>query len=234
MSGTITVAADEIPVAFIVTADERLRQGLELLMDRWGVATRAFSDAQAFLAQSMVNNAACLLLDLDLLEPNGLELLLTCGRCEMPAICVGENASVRTTVDAMKAGAIEFLSRPVDEGALLDAIRQGLRNSRAALAQAAEARQLHASYGRLSRREREVMHHVVTGRMNKQVAADLGISEITVKAHRGKVMRKMKAESLPHLVNMAAVLGIGMRRAESRIPASNFSPPEPIQIAMSA
>lgn len=234
MLGSSTVATEEIPVAFIVTADDQLQDSLELLAGRSGVAMRAFSDGRAFLAQSMLSTAACLIVDMDLPELNGLDLLLTCGRCEMPAICIATNASVRATADAMKAGAIEFLQKPIDEEALMNAIRQALRNSRAALARAAEVRLLHASYGLLSRREREVMHHVVAGRMNKQVAGALGISEITVKAHRGKVMRKMKAQSLPHLVNMAAVLGIGMRRNESRTPPSNVNPPESLRIAIGA
>jgi FixJ family two-component response regulator len=151
-----------------------------------------------------------LILDLTLPDINGLELQrrVAIERPDMPVIFVAENCDVRMSVRAMKAGAIEFMTKPIEEDALLDAIRHALERSRRALEHEAKMQGLRQSYASLTPREREVMLLVASGLLNKQVGGELGISEITVKAHRGQVMRKMKAESLPALVNMAAVLGV--------------------------
>jgi FixJ family two-component response regulator len=193
------------PVVLVASSDSAVRNDIEALITRAGWETHALADAGEFLSHSPGTGPACAVLDLDL--PGGVELLdLVSHRRDLPVVFMSSAASVRTTVRAMKAGAIEFLTKPCDESLLLDALQQGLSQSSAALAHAARTRVLHDRFGQLSHREREVMDLVVAGRMNKHVAEQLGISEITVKVHRGKVMRKMKAASLPDLVNMVAVL----------------------------
>jgi FixJ family two-component response regulator len=150
-------------------------------------------------------------LDLDLAVAGELEIqALLRDRGDMPVICIASCPSVRTTVRAMKAGAMEFLPKPLDASLLLDAVREAMHRSREVLAHEAQVRVLHDRFSSLSRREREVMMLVVSGRLNKQVAADLGISTITVQAHRGRVMRKMHAASFANLVNMAAALQVAM------------------------
>jgi FixJ family two-component response regulator len=204
------------PVVFVVHGDESMREFIEALLRRGDWQVRSFADAGSFLSHARAPGPACAVLDLDLPDIGGLDLqALVADRPELPVIVTANDASVRTTVHAMKAGAVEFLTRPIDEGLLLDATRQALQQSCAALAREAEARVLHDRFCSLSPREREVMQLVVAGRLNKHVAEALGISEITVKAHRGKVMRKMRAASLPHLVNMAAVLRVGRCRLGS-------------------
>ena len=166
-----------------------------------------FGSGEEFLARRPVHAPSCLLLDLLLPDLNGLDVqrLLT-DRTEMPIIFISGHNDVPMTVRAMKAGAIEFLTKPLDTDSLLNAIRKALERSRAELERTAEVQRLRDCYAQLSRREQEVMALVVSGRLNKQVGGELGISEITVKAHRGKMMRKMRAGSLPDLVKMAARL----------------------------
>src|SRR5262249_23143959 len=152
-----------------------------------------------------------LVLDVTLPGLNGLELQQRLGeRTDMPIIFITGYGDVPMTVRAMKAGAVEFLTKPFDDGVLLNAIRQALERSRAALQHESELHALRDCYESLTQREREVMALVVAGLLNKQVGGELGISEITVKAHRGQVMRKMKADSLPDLVTMAARLGLSV------------------------
>jgi FixJ family two-component response regulator len=198
------------PAIYVVDDDVSVRESLELLI-RWaGWRPETFASAGDFLAHPRAPAPGCLVLDVSLPDLNGLDLQqrLASDQALLPIIFITGHGDVPMTVKAMKAGAIEFLTKPFSDDALLGAIGGALERSRAALDQEAALRALRDAYGSLSRREREVMTRVVAGRLNKQVAADLGISEITVKAHRGHAMRKMHADSVADLVKMAARLGV--------------------------
>jgi FixJ family two-component response regulator len=196
------------PMVFVVDDDISVRESLELLIRNAGWQSETFESAQEFLSRPRVHVPSCLVLDVTLPGLNGLDLQkrVAVDRTDMPIIFITGYGDVPMTVQAMKAGAVEFLTKPFGDDALLSAIRQALERSRTVLDHEAEIRGLRDCYASLSRREREVMALVVSGLLNKQVGFELGISEITVKAHRGKVMRKMKAGSLADLVNMAARL----------------------------
>jgi len=198
------------PIVFVVDDDVSVRESLELLIQLAGWQPETFESAQEFLARPQPLVPSCLVLDVTLPDINGLDLQkrVAVDRSDMPVIFITGYGDVPMTVQAMKAGAIEFLTKPFDDEALLVAIRDALERSRRALARAAKVKELRDSYASLTPREREVMKLVVSGLLNKQVGGELGISEITVKAHRGQVMRKMKADSLPALVNMVASLGL--------------------------
>jgi FixJ family two-component response regulator len=198
------------PIVFVVDDDVSVRESLEWLIHSTGWRPEAFASAQEFLARPRAPIPSCLLLDVSLPGLNGFELQMRVAaeQPDMPIIFITGHADIPMSVRAMRAGAVEFLTKPFDEAVLLNAIRQALERSRAALAVAAELGGLRDCYTSLTRRERQVMALVVSGLMNKQVGGELGISEITVKAHRGKVMHKMKAQSLPHLVRMAGRLGL--------------------------
>jgi len=199
--------APEIPIVFVVDDDVSVREALEALIRSEGWNTEIFASAEAFLARPRVFTPSCLVLDVTLPDLNGLDLQkLLADRIEMPIIFITGYGDVPLTVRAMKAGAVEFLTKPFVEEALLNAIRDALERSQTELNCEAEIGMLRGRYTALSRREREVMALVVCGRLNKQVGAELGISEITVKAHRGRVMQKMQARSLADLVNMAGRL----------------------------
>ncbi|MEO8523502.1 MAG: response regulator [Caldimonas sp.] len=196
------------PVVFVVDDDISVRESLELLIRHAGWQPELFASAQDFLARPRVLAPSCLLLDFSLPGLNGLELQerIAADRADMPIIFITGHGDVPMTVQAMKAGAVEFLTKPFSDDVLLRAIDLALERSHVAVGQEVELRLLKDCHASLTPREREVMALVVSGLLNKQVGGELGISEITVKAHRGKVMTKMKAGSLPDLVNMAARL----------------------------
>jgi len=196
------------PVVFVVDDDVSVRESLELMIRFEGWRAELFSSAEDFLAYTRPSTPSCLVLDVGLPDLNGLDLQerIAVDRPDMPIIFITGRGNVPMTVKAMKAGAIEFLMKPFGDDALLGAIRTALDRSRVALGREAEMRTLQDRCASLSAREREVLSLVASGLMNKQVGAELGISEITVKAHRGRVMRKMKADSFADLVNMAASL----------------------------
>ena len=202
--------ADVTAIVFVVDDDISVRESLELLIRTAGWQPETFASAQDFLLRPRATVPCCLVLDVTLPGLNGLELQQQLGeRTDMPIIFITGYGDVPMSVRAMKAGAIEFLTKPFQDEVLLDAIRNAIERSRVALREQSELHGLRSNYASLTPREREVMALVVGGLLNKQVGGELGISEITVKAHRGQVMRKMKADSLPDLVGMAARLGLG-------------------------
>ena len=197
-----------IPIVFVVDDDVSVRESLESLIRFAGWEPETFASAQEFLARPRVLVPSCLILDVALPDLSGLDLQkrIAVDRIDMPIIFITGYGDVPMTVQAMKAGAVEFLTKPFGDDVLLSAVRNAIERSQTALRHEAEIRALRDCYASLSRREREVMALVVSGLLNKQVGGELGISDITVKAHRGRVMRKMKAGSLAELVNMAARL----------------------------
>ena len=201
--------ADVQGIVFVVDDDISVRESLELLIKNAGWQPRLFESALEFLVYPRPTIPSCLVLDVSLPGLNGLVLQKhLADRSDMPIIFITGYGDVPMSVRAMKAGAVEFLTKPIKDDALLDAIQGAIERSRSALRQESEMRAVRDCYASLTPREREVMALVVSGLLNKQVGGELGISEITVKAHRGQVMRKMKAESLADLVTMAASLGV--------------------------
>jgi FixJ family two-component response regulator len=197
------------PVVFIVDDDLSVREALQSLVRSAGWQAETFASAKDFLARPRVVAPSCLVLDVQLPDLSGLDLQQrVVDRIDLPIIFITGYTDVPVTVRAMKAGAIEFLTKPYRSDVVLDAIQNAFERSRAALGRQARMMSIRDHYASLSRREREVMALVVSGLLNKQVGGELGISEITVKAHRGNVMRKMRAESVPDLVRMAASLEI--------------------------
>lgn len=201
------------PVVFVIDDDISVRESLEALIRNAGWQVETFKSAQDFLSRPRIVVPSCLVLDVALPGLSGLDLQKrVVDRTGLPIIFITGYGDVPTTVQAMKAGAVEFLTKPFADDSLLSAIRQALERSRAALEHEAEIGILQERYASLSRREREVMSLVVRGMLNKQAAFELGISEITVKAHRGRLMRKMKASSLADLVTMAAKIAVAPRQ----------------------
>ena len=205
-----------LPVVFVVDDDISVRESLELLIRTAGWRPETFVSAQAFLERPRVVVPSCLVLDMSLPGLNGLDLQkrIAHDRIDMPIIFITGYGDVPTTVRSMKAGAVEFLTKPFDDDVLLDAIRHAIERSRVSLIDEALQHELRRRYASLTPREREVMALVASGLLNKQAGGELGISEITVKAHRGSAMRKMQADSLADPVNMAAKLNVAstMRR----------------------
>jgi len=198
------------PIVFVVDDDISVRESLELLIRSEGWQPETFESAQEFLAHPRALVPSCLVLDVSLPGLNGLELQkrVAVERTDMPIIFITGYGDVPMTVQAMKAGAVEFLTKPFGDNVLLSAIRHALDRSHSALGREAEMQVLRDCYALLTRREGEVMALVVSGLLNKQVGGELGISEITVKAHRGQVMQKMKAASFADLVKKATRLGL--------------------------
>src|ERR1700744_986858 len=198
------------PIVFVVDSDPSVRESLELLVRAAGWRAETFASAQEFLDRPRSFVPSCLILDVTLPDLNGLELQerIATERTDMPIIFLTGLADVAMTVRAMKRGALEFLTKPFDAEVLVIAIQQAIRRSEIALGRENQLHALRTVYGSLTQREREVMTLVVSGLPNKVVGGELGISEITVKAHRGSVMRKMKADSFANLVNMAARLRV--------------------------
>jgi FixJ family two-component response regulator len=204
------------PVVFVVDDDVSVRESLGPLLRCAGWQTEVFASARQFLGRPRLAAPSCLVLDVSLPDLNGLELqkLIGAERLDMPIIFITGHGDVPMSVRAMKAGAVEFLTKPLDTEALLSAIRLAIARSQTALTREAQLRALRDRCTSLSSREREVMALVVRGHLNKQIGGELGISEITVKAHRGNVMRKMNAKSLAELVTMTAKLYTTAERNE--------------------
>jgi FixJ family two-component response regulator len=206
------------PIVFVVDDDPSVREALESLIVQAGWRAQVFESAQDFLGFPRASAPSCLVLDVTMPGLNGLELqsLIAGDRIDMPIIFITGHADVPMTVKAMKAGAVEFLTKPVSEDVLLNAIGSAIARSRMTLDQESERQTLRSLYAKLTPRERDVMTLVVRGLLNKQVGGELGMAEITVKAHRGQIMRKMKAASFADLVNMGTRLGLASASKASR------------------
>jgi FixJ family two-component response regulator len=198
------------PIVFVVDDDVSVRESLELLISRAGWQPEVFASADEFLSRPRAIAPSCLILDVALPDLNGLEVQerVVAERTDMPIIFITGFGDVSMTVRAKKAGAVEFLTKPFPDHVLLSAIEHAIAQSDAALNHEARMRSLRERYAALTRRERQVMALVVSGRLNKQIGGQLGISEVTVKTHRGNMMRKMKARTVADLVRIAAELGL--------------------------
>ena len=202
-------ATDTRSHVYVVDDDDSVRESLQTLFEEWGYRPEVYASAEEFLAYFRQSAPGCLILDVGLPALNGLELqqMMGNGQSGLPVIFITGNGDIPMSVQAMKGGAIEFLTKPFRPEALLAAVSSAVERSRLYLAEQLELNALRKRHESLSRREREVMSLVIRGQLNKQVAATLGISEITVKAHRGRAMRKMKARSLADLVTIGGRLG---------------------------
>jgi len=203
---------DEQPVVFVIDDDQSVRDALAGLLRSVGLDVKLFGSTQEFLEGERPDAPSCLVLDVRLPGAGGLDFQrdLAGSSIELPIVFITGHGDIPMSVRAMKAGAIEFLTKPFRDQELLDAIQQGLEQDRARRRDHGAIAQLRQRFQTLTSREREVMAHVVTGRLNKQIAGDLQLSEITIKVHRGHVMRKMSAKSLAELVRMADRLGVSI------------------------
>ena len=201
---------EPVPIVWVVDDDVSVREALGSLIRSAGLRVETFASAQEFLARSQVDMPNCLVLDVQLPGLSGLDLQRRMAEVnlEIPIVFISGHSDIPMSVRAMKAGAVEFLTKPLADPDLLEAIQQAISRDRVAREQQAEMRQLQNRYQSLSPREREVMERVVSGLLNKQVAAELGITEFTVKVHRGRVMRKMRANSFADLVRIWEMLGV--------------------------
>jgi FixJ family two-component response regulator len=210
----LSPVSEAAAIVFVVDDDISVRESLASLLGFVGLQTETFASAEEFLARPRVNVPSCLVLDVSLPDINGLDLqkLVVADRNNLPIIFITGHGDIPMSVKAMKAGAAEFLTKPIDDDALLSAIEHAIERSSAAIGDEDEIRELRDNYASLTPREKEVMSMVVAGLLNKQVGLKLAISEITVKAHRGKVMQKMRADSLADLVKIAVRLGVAPAR----------------------
>lgn len=204
---------DTEAVVFVVDDDASVREALARLIRSAGLRVEAFASAEEFLSCPRADAPACLVLDVRLPDLSGLDLQrqMADANNEIPIVFITGHGDIPTTVRAMKAGAVEFLTKPLVEGDVLESIRQAIAHDRAVRGDQAETAELRARYASLTPREQEVMAQVVSGLLNKQIAGELRISEGTVKVHRGNVMRKMRADSVAGLVRMSEKLGIPHR-----------------------
>ncbi|CAH2395220.1 MULTISPECIES: response regulator transcription factor [Mesorhizobium] len=197
-------------IVYIIDDDESVREGLCDLLRSVGLGVQTFTSSQEFLDSKRIDAPGCIILDVRLPGRSGLEFqsVLQNLNIQLPVIFISAHGDVPISVRAMKSGAIEFLTKPVREQELLDAVHAGIEQDRARRQEALSIAELRERYDSLTPREREIMNLVVTGRVNKQIAAQAGLSEVTVKVHRGHVMQKMRAKSLVDLVRMADSLGV--------------------------
>ena len=204
------MSCSAMPIVFVVDNDISVRESLAILIQSIGWQSQTFASAAEFLAHPKSATPSCLVLDSILPDLNGLELQerISAERCDIPIIFLSGHADLPAAVKAIKRGAIEFFLKPFDSEILLSTIRSAIKRSEMTLRREMEFHRLRTDYESLSCREREVMAGVASGLLNKEVGTELGISEITVKVHRGSVMRKMKADSFAHLVNMASRLRV--------------------------
>ncbi|HEX3938146.1 MAG TPA: response regulator transcription factor [Xanthobacteraceae bacterium] len=206
----MTAAAAPEPTVLVIDDDASLREALSRLFRSVGLKVKTFASAPEFLQDKLPDGSSCLVLDVRLPGLSGLDFQAKLAKADIdiPIIFMTGHGDIPMTVRAMKAGALEFLPKPFRDQDMLDAVQTGLERDRDRRRSATDAARLRASFTSLTAREQEIMGYVTAGMMNKQIAGELGVSEITVKVHRGNVMRKMEAKSLAELVRMADALGI--------------------------
>jgi FixJ family two-component response regulator len=198
------------PVVYVVDDDESVRRSLARLIRSVGLETQAFPSAESFLERPLPDRPACLILDLRLSGPSGLDLQAELGQRQraVPIIFITGHGTVPASVRAMKGGALDFLQKPIDRDELLERVHQALARSREACRERADRAAIQRRFDTLTPREREVLGLVVRGMLNKQIAAELGAAEKTIKIHRGRVMKKMEADSVANLVRLTQKLGL--------------------------